>query len=452
MHLYKQSSYFYFFIIRLFRVVSNSLMVQKSTQQNPTMSPKSTLRILSISLLLSISIGLFAQEKPKKHQLNGYVKDLRTFFLFDGFKNLSQENRIHNRLNYRWFPNDKWTVGVELRTQLIYGEFPKFYNSLGPFIDLLNMQPDAVQTPNTYGKLLDPAQGILNLAWTPIDAEAVVLQSYADRLWVEYFGEKWQVRVGRQRINWGQNWVWNPNDLFNTYSFIDFDYEERPGSDAVRLQYFFDKITVDVAASFEEDIDNSIFATKVSWNQNNYDFQVIASRFRNEWVAAVGWAGNIGGAGFKGEASWFYSPNAAFDSDNGLVLATGIDYSFENGLLLQGEFLFNQFGVTETETGVLGNTFGGQQLSPKNLWTYKYAVFVNAGYALSPLLNVSLGGIINPSDGTYFLVPSFSWSLKQNLDFFVNLQYTGKQEFTPPLNAFYDAIYGSGNVRLKWSF
>ena len=34
------------------------------------------------------------------------------------------------------------------------------------------------------------------------------------------------------------NLVWNPNDLFNAFSFVDFDYEERPGSDALRIQKY----------------------------------------------------------------------------------------------------------------------------------------------------------------------------------------------------------------------
>ena len=32
--------------------------------------------------------------------------------------------------------------------------------------------------------------------------------------------------------------VWNITDLFNPQSVLDFDYEEKPGSDAIRIQYF----------------------------------------------------------------------------------------------------------------------------------------------------------------------------------------------------------------------
>lgn len=33
--------------------------------------------------------------------------------------------------------------------------------------------------------------------------------------------------------------AWNPNDWFNTYNYFDFDYEERPGTDAIRVRVYF---------------------------------------------------------------------------------------------------------------------------------------------------------------------------------------------------------------------
>ena len=60
-----------------------------------------------------------------------------------------------------------------------------------------------------------------------------------DRLFIEWNKEKWNIRIGRQRINWGINLAFNPNDIFNAYNFLDFDYEERPGVDAARVQYYY---------------------------------------------------------------------------------------------------------------------------------------------------------------------------------------------------------------------
>ena len=59
-----------------------------------------------------------------------------------------------------------------------------------------------------------------------------------DRANVKWTLDKFELTVGRQRINWGQNLIWNPNDIFNAYNFFDFNYVERPGSDAVLMELF----------------------------------------------------------------------------------------------------------------------------------------------------------------------------------------------------------------------
>ena len=69
------------------------------------------------------------------------------------------------------------------------------------------------------------------------------------------------MRIGRQRINWGVNLAWNPNDLFNAYSLIDFDYQERSGVDAIRFQYYTGEMSsIEFAIQPGENIDKSIIA------------------------------------------------------------------------------------------------------------------------------------------------------------------------------------------------
>ena len=89
-----------------------------------------------------------------------------------------------------------------------------------------------------YEQMIDEEGGYFDLGTVLISADGWFLHSAIDRAWVDYTLGKLQVRAGRQRINWGVNLVWNPNDIFNTFSYFDFDYEERPGTDAVRVQYY----------------------------------------------------------------------------------------------------------------------------------------------------------------------------------------------------------------------
>jgi len=407
--------------------------------------------IICLFIFLSSLNILAQQKKPKNYALSGYVKDLRAAFLFDGFNDLTIENRIHNRLNFKWYPNDNITVGIGMRNQLIYGGFPKFYNQFiednQALIEIINSLPDS-NIPLTYGKSLEPNENLLPLAATLIDEKAVILNTHIDRFWLDWYKGKWQVRVGRQRINWSKNWVWNPNDLFNTYSFIEFDYEERPGSDAIKVAYFPEnnaeiELVINPHKKFKEE---SIYGMRYAWNKWNYDFQTIASYYKEQLALGGGFAGNLGDAGLKGEFTYFL-PIQEVDTLQGLVASVGIDYSFQSGLLLQGEVLYNHFGTENAN--LLSAGFSGQRLSPQNLWTHRWAVFTTISYPINPLIQGSISSIFNPEDQSFFILPGVTFSASQDLDFYILGQITQKQELGLPFNR---NFYGLINTRLKWSF
>src|SRR5690606_36400281 len=124
------------------------------------------------------------------------------------------------------------------------------------------------------------------------------------RLWLEYKKATWNIRVGRQRINWGITNTWNPNDLFNSYNLLDIDYEDRPGSDAVKGQYLVNNLSnIEVAVAGTRQ--RPIAAAKYSTNYRNYDLQWNAGLYQNRFTAGFGWAGRIKDAGFKGEVQYY---------------------------------------------------------------------------------------------------------------------------------------------------
>lgn len=111
------------------------------------------------------------------------------------------------------------------------------------------------------------------------EGKSYVLNIAIDRLWLDFTHKNFQATLGRQRINWSQTFVWNPNDLFNTYSYFDFDYEEKPGSDAVRLQYFTSassKAELLVKAGKDKKV---TAAALYRFNKWKYDFQGLAGIF-----------------------------------------------------------------------------------------------------------------------------------------------------------------------------
>jgi len=129
-----------------------------------------------------------------------------------------------------------------------------------------------------------------------------------DRLNLNYSYGNWDITLGRQRINWGINTVWNPNDLFNSQNFLDTDYEEKPGSDALRIQYTTGE-TSSLEIAFHPDkefkMKQSVLAAIYKFNFRSFDFQILAARYLQDYSMGMGWAGNIKNAGFKGEINYF---------------------------------------------------------------------------------------------------------------------------------------------------
>ena len=72
-------------------------------------------------------------------------------------------------------------------------------------------------------------------------------------------------------------WLFNPNDLFNAYSLVDFDYQERPGVDAVRFQYYGENMSsFEGAVQIGNSLDSTVIAGLWKFNKWKYDFQFLA--------------------------------------------------------------------------------------------------------------------------------------------------------------------------------
>jgi len=215
--------------------------------------------------------------------------------------------------------------------------------------------------------------------------------------------------------------VWNANDIFNAYSYFDFDYEEKPGSDAIRVQYNLDYASrIDLAASVNND--TSITAAGLySFNKFNYDFQVMSGLFRSDdFVAGLGFTGNLFNGSFRGETSYFHPVENLSDTSGVFSASVGYDYVFKNSLMVQCEVLFNNSAPKHSDFSI--NSFYTTSLSAKNLWFSRFAVFASLGYPVSPLVNVSLSAIYSPQNNFVFAGPSISVSMADNFMIDLNVQ------------------------------
>jgi len=176
-----------------------------------------SLKAFCCAFLVVYSTLVIAQDSNKKWRLDGYIKEMISLTALQDVDSLMFDNLIHNRLNVFWYPTEKLTLNMEVRTRMFHG--------------------DAVKTIPSYGNFIDVNNDFFDFSYTE-DFDQMVFHTMIDRLYLQWNDASWQLKVGRQRINWGVNLAWNPNDIFNAYSLYDFDYEERPGTDALRFQKF----------------------------------------------------------------------------------------------------------------------------------------------------------------------------------------------------------------------
>ena len=135
----------------------------------------------------------------------------------------------------------------------------------------------------------------------------------------------------------GVNLVWNPNDIFNAYSYFDFDYEERPGTDAIRVQYYLNSTsTAEVAYQPGRTSNQTIAAGLYRFTKGSYDLQALAGIVTTDYVLGGGWSGVLGKAGFNGEISAFVPRKDLRLSNTVISASVGVNYTFPRSLYLLG--------------------------------------------------------------------------------------------------------------------
>jgi hypothetical protein len=252
------------------------------------------------------------------------------------------------------------------------------------------------------------------------------------------------VTLGRQRINWGMNTVWNPNDIFNAYNFLDFDYEERPGNDAIRVRHYpKENSTLEFAWKPGRRSDEHIASMLYRWNRKKYDWQLLGGIYNADLVVGAGWAGSIGESGFKGELSYFHPYRQLADSSGVLSASVMMDHTFSSGWYLSGSVLYNG-----SPSGALGS--GGiysSNLSAKSLFPFRYSFYLGTLKNLGTLWNLSTAIVFSPEHASLIIFPAISCNAGERLDVDLTVQ-----AFLARMQGAYGMQGGAVYLRGRWSF
>lgn len=380
------------------------------------------LPFIIIGLILLNVIQTKGQDADAGNQrrvfLSGYIKNM--LMLVDN--PLASEpfyaNQLHNRMRLSWFSSGNLYGRLELRNRLYSGSL--------------------VSDIPGFTEALSRDNGMMDLSFSHSVGTHSAAVAQLDRAWLGFRKGKWDINAGRQRINWGMNTVWNPNDVFNAYDVFDFDYEERPGSDALRIQYATGNFSfVEAAVSKGSHEDDVRYALMNRFNFSGYDVQVLTGMDSGKPFAGIGWAGSIKKAGFKTEATWYFSHGSEVKEEQ-IIISSGVDYSFKSGWYINSAFLYNNKAGHFSEWA-LGNI---QQAG--NPFPFELAGLLQTMKEITPIFSINVTAIYS-NDNLLVLMPGCTWSVARNWDLFAFGQYYRLTDSadSESVNAF---------LRLRWSF
>lgn len=382
-----------------------------------------------LTFLVLLGYGLTAQSNDRKDSLradwSGYLKYMSTTIYQPFNKSVLIDGLAQNRVNLTLYGNQSpWSFHAGLRTRFFYGNFFE-------------------QDPDRPSTIHDENNDYLNLSFNIFHNKYVLMNSYFDRLYLEWSKSSWEVRLGRQRINWGISNFWNPNDLFNTFDFTDFDYEERPGSDALRITWYTGPVSrLEGAIKMGENWEEVTAALLYRWNMGSFDIQLVGGKYQKNYTYGGGWSGYLGNVGFKGEMMFFNS----YDSQvsNTFNLTAGLDYIIGKDLFSSIGYLYNEAGSTDHGSNLL--LFN---LSARNLYPYRHAFYGSINYPFTPLLTGGISLVFSPyPSNPWFISPTLSYNVAQNWD----LDFVSQISTSEPAPPAPDIDMYAYFLRAKWSF
>jgi len=244
------------------------------------------------------------------------------------------------------------------------------------------------------------------------------------------------ITLGKQQLSTGSGYAWNPTDLFNIKDAIDPTYEQ-PGHTAVRIDAALPSRFNAIVMYFPEDNwDNSGKLVRLKGNISHFDYSAI---FVERYWVLTEYSGTTSHEGIRrlyggdivGEllslGVWTeFGFNTFNYLDDFWEVILGVDYTFDNGLYMMGEYYYNELGKSDHNEYNFDDWMRflcGEQktISQDNLYLY-------LDYPLTDYFHLNNSLVTSLSDMSVSVVPSISYSMYQNVDLNVFLNFNIGQE------------------------
>jgi len=268
-----------------------------------------------------------------------------------------------------------------------------------------------------------------------------------DRAYFDLELGQWDLRLGRQAINFGQAQIWNPVDLVDSNTALDFDIVKQ-GIDAVRASYAISSTaSVLGLVAFPEGGSLSLLRGEMLFGSTEIGLLAAVDRRDDEVVLGFDLKGDLG-VGWWVEGAYHHRRE---DDFHRLVL--GFDYSLP--VLQQLYFSVQYYRDSSGETAVENYDFASAAAGRQFLARQYSSLLV--GLTINELLRSNASLIYNLEDQSYVLTAGLARYFFDNLEITLRTSIfrgSGPGEFNPVVGS---PLFGrqpteAYEVYLEWSF
>lgn len=358
---------------------------------------------MRVALLLLAAAGAGWAQQPAsnwQHQFGGYYKALlatsKTIINENSYGDLLNRVRLGYDARYKeWFQ-----VHVDYDNEFHFGN--------------LIPEPEFGLTRRRQ----EPAWW--DLHHVILDRDHAYWDTSLYRAYASFRSSTTTLTVGRQRIGWGTARFWSPADVFNPLNPLQIEAQERQGVDGAYFEWdVASNLTWSTAVLPQNRWAEGTVATRASTHVSGFDLAGFVGQFEEDWSAGGEIAGQVGGAGVRGEVTYRWRDESR-PEDDALRFTVGADYAFPNTFYLVGEYFYNQ-----------GQPGVGPEFDPTALLIFSSEIFTlnrhflsaGIGYDVTPLFHIDTYAVWDVAGGSLFLMPQARYNLTSNTDLTVGGQF-----------------------------
>lgn len=278
---------------------------------------------------------------------------------------------------------------------------------------LLHQHPDGSFPLPDYA-----SNRIHDLTWDWNSGHVLSAQGQIDRLFLQWDQGDSLLTLGRQAVGFGRISLVSPLDVIAPFPPTALESEIRPGSDALRMQYFYGVVgEVSATLVFADRIKRSSAVAGLVNHVGETDILLLCGYLRNRLLAGIGLAGQLGGLGWTLEWAGYETADREVEradlQQQFNITGAEIEYRFPFDLVVQLEYLYNGAGAGQPAEypGVVQSAAFREGLS---YFLGEQYLLVSLAYELTPLLHLSTLYIDNLEDHSHLLRPLLNVSLGDN--------------------------------------